>query len=368
MLCTDKGLRQVSRRFADIPTNMVMGFLGAGKTTAVLDLLKQKPAGEKWAVLVNEFGQVGIDGAIFAARGAVVREVPGGCLCCAAGLPFQVAINRLLTEVEPDRLLIEPTGLGHPKRVLDMLVGRYFETVLDVRASICLVDPRKLSDSRHTTHETFVDQIALADVLVANKMDLADKAAAQLFDRWADGSSPRKTVVAQTVQGQVDVAWLDLARNPERQACFPHAHQAGSIHQSDESTLTHKGPLRFNAADGYRSFGYVFPEPSCFDYAHTAQVLKQPGAERIKAVLATNKGWFIFNAADGEMTIVQSKPLENSKIEIIATINGRENILLALSRCLIDGQAIQFNGFCQPIACLAINTQPSQFLRKDDSA
>ena len=59
-----------------------MGFLGAGKTTAILNLLKQKPADEKWAVLVNEFGQVGIDGAIFAAHGAIVREVPGLSVLC----------------------------------------------------------------------------------------------------------------------------------------------------------------------------------------------------------------------------------------------------------------------------------------------
>lgn len=61
-----------------IPTNLILGFLGVGKTTAILDLLRQKPEGETWAVLVNEFGEVGIDGAILETEGAVVREVPGG--------------------------------------------------------------------------------------------------------------------------------------------------------------------------------------------------------------------------------------------------------------------------------------------------
>ena len=62
-----------------IPTNLVLGFLGVGKTTAILDLLKKKPEGEVWAVLVNEFGEVGIDGALLETEGAFVREVPGGC-------------------------------------------------------------------------------------------------------------------------------------------------------------------------------------------------------------------------------------------------------------------------------------------------
>ncbi len=314
---------------------MVMGFLGAGKTTAILNLLKQKPADEKWAVLVNEFGQVGIDGAILAASGAIVREVAGGCLCCAVGLPFQVAVNRLLTEVKPDRLLIEPTGLGHPKRVLDMLAGGYFRTVLDVRASICLVDPRKLGDSRYTSHENFVDQIALSDVLVANKMDLADKTATQLFERWADGSCPPKAVVAQTVQGQLDVAWLNLTRNLERRASFPDAHQDRLI-QTDEVTLTNKEQFKSNTADGYQSYGTVFPEHSCFDYGRLQGLLGQLEAERIKAVIATNKGWFIFNAVDGVMTIVPCKPSANSRIEIIANQNNWQDNLLALNRCTVN--------------------------------
>ncbi|MBS3954131.1 MAG: GTP-binding protein [Methylomicrobium sp.] len=313
---------------------MVMGFLGAGKTTAILNLLKQKPADEKWAVLVNEFGQIGIDGAIFAASGAIVREVAGGCLCCAVGLPFQVAVNRLLTEVKPDRLLIEPTGLGHPKRVLDMLAGGYFRTVLDVRASICLVDPRKLSDSRYTSHENFVDQIALSDVLTANKMDLADQAAAELFERWADGSRPRKAVVAQTVQGQLDVAWLDITRNPARQASFPDAHQAESI-QIDADNRRMNSPLQ-NAADGYQSYGTVFPEHSCFDYVRITRLLNQLKAERIKAVFATDKGWFIFNVADGVMTIVPCNPSANSRIEIVAAQNNWQDIPSILNQCVVD--------------------------------
>jgi len=166
-------------------------------------------------------------------------------------------------------------------------------------------------------------------------MDLADKAATQLFERWADGSHPRKAVVAQTVQGQLDVAWLDLTRNPERQASFPDAHQAGSIQiDADYRRMTRKSalansPLQ-NAADGYQSFGTVFPEHSCFDYVRTTRLLSQLKAERIKAVIATDKGWFIFNAADGLMTIVPCKPSANSRIEIITTQNNQQDISLAL--------------------------------------
>ena len=112
--------------FKAIPTNVITGFLGVGKTTAILNLLKQKPDDERWAVLVNEFGEVGIDGSLLHGKdrveqGIYIKEVPGGCMCCAAGLSMHIALNMLIAHAKPHRLIIEPTGLGHPKEVLDIL-------------------------------------------------------------------------------------------------------------------------------------------------------------------------------------------------------------------------------------------------------
>ena len=76
-------------------TNLITGFLGSGKTTSILHLLANKPTDEKWAVLVNEFGEVGIDGALLADSGALLKEIPGGCMCCVNGLPMQVGLNTL---------------------------------------------------------------------------------------------------------------------------------------------------------------------------------------------------------------------------------------------------------------------------------
>ena len=304
-----------------------MGFLGVGKTTAILDLLQQKPNNDNWAVLVNEFGKVGIDGAIYAAAGITVKEIAGGCLCCAVGLPFQVSINRLLKEIRPDRLLIEPTGLGHPKKVLDMLVSGTNQQVLDVRASICLVDPEKLKDSRYTTHETFIDQIALADVLVANKMDLADSVAINLFHQWANNSSPEKAMIAQTQQGKLDVSWLDLYRNPQRQASFPDAHKITRL-----STIDSTDQELSNKADGYQSIGHIFPAQSYLDYNQLHDFLSQLKVERIKGILQTNQGWFIVNGSDGNINYVSTSAAGQSRIEIIASQDHLQSISTALNK------------------------------------
>ncbi len=195
----------------NIPTNIIMGFLGVGKTSAILNLLEQKTDNEKWAVLVNEFGPIGIDGAIYASRGIQVKEIVGGCICCTAGVPLLVAINNLLKEFRPDRLLIETSGLGHPKKVLDTLRGEHFNKSLSLKASICLVDPENLIDIRYTEHEIFTEQIALSDILIANKIDLADAQSLALFDQLVAKSVPKKLFVAKTQFGKLDLNWLDLS-------------------------------------------------------------------------------------------------------------------------------------------------------------
>ena len=151
--------------------------MGVGKTTAILNLLKNKPDNERWAVLVNEFGEIGVDGSLFEGQhsqqqGVFIREVPGGCMCCTSGLPMQIALNQLLSKAKPDRLLIEPTGLGHPKEVLEVLTSEYYQDVLSLHKTLTIVDARKLKQQRYTDHDTFNQQIALADMVVGNKTDL----------------------------------------------------------------------------------------------------------------------------------------------------------------------------------------------------
>src|SRR5690606_11188265 len=173
-----------------IPTNIITGFLGVGKTTAIMHLLRNKPEDEIWSVLVNEFGEIGIDGAMLKSLKAHVREVPGGCICCVAGLPMKIALNMLIATTKPDRILIEPTGLGHPEEIINTLSGEYYDKVLDLRATLTLVDPRKLSDERYTGNANFQDQLAVADVLVANKTDLANAQDKENFDHLVQSFDP----------------------------------------------------------------------------------------------------------------------------------------------------------------------------------
>ncbi|MEK1839205.1 MAG: CobW-like GTP-binding protein, partial [Pseudomonas sp.] len=131
----------------NIPTHVIAGPLGAGKTSLIKHLLAQRPAGERWAVLINEFGQIGLDAALLTqdADGIALGEVAGGCLCCVNGAPFQIGLGRLLRKARPDRLFIEPSGLGHPAQLLRQLSEVPWQGVLAVQPCVLVLDARALA-------------------------------------------------------------------------------------------------------------------------------------------------------------------------------------------------------------------------------
>jgi hypothetical protein len=120
-----------------VPCNILTGPLGAGKSTAILKLLQARGDGN-WAVLVNEMGDVGIDGVIAESGGAATAEVSGGCICCANGVAVRVALTRLLKK-RPSRLLIEPSGLGHVAELSEHLQKEPLSNALELRAVACVV-------------------------------------------------------------------------------------------------------------------------------------------------------------------------------------------------------------------------------------
>ena len=206
-----------------IAVNLITGFLGVGKTTLIRHLLKQHPKDETWAVLVNEFGEVGIDAALLDEDGVAIEEVAGGCLCCVSAPAFAVGLNKLIRQYRPQRILIEPSGLGHPAQILSTLRTPLYSSIIDIQATLCVVDARHLSSQRHREHQTFVDQIHLADIVIANKADQYSAHDEDALLEYMAGLKPTKQHIALATQGQIDITLLSHG-TAERQAQFPEAH------------------------------------------------------------------------------------------------------------------------------------------------
>ena len=282
-----------------IPVNLITGFLGVGKTTAVRHLLRGHPDGEKWAVLVNEFGEVGVDGALLAEQGAVIQEVAGGCLCCVAAPAFTTGLNRVIRQHRPDRILIEPSGLGHPAQLLDTLTGPLYADTLDVQATICLVDARHLSSPRHTEHPNFQDQIHLADVLVANKADLYSENDLKAFEDYAALLSPAKQKIGCVERGTIDPVWLTLVRSDGRLAAFPEAHaflvESGTEDAPDAAADSSDWLLIEGNGDGYRRAGWLIRQNGPWPTSALESLITGLDVERKKGLFLTERGWLAVN-------------------------------------------------------------------------
>ncbi|OUR73369.1 hypothetical protein A9Q78_03995, partial [Methylophaga sp. 41_12_T18] len=166
--------------------HIITGFLGVGKTTTLKNLLKQKPNHERWVVLLNEFGETGLDSAFLSQNNVNIHQVAGGCLCCDTKLFFQTKLNQIIRFEKPDRLLIEPSGLGHPDKIIEILKQNQYCKLLMLDPVITVIDPRHLGQKKYRQHEIYQRQLAIADVFVVNKIDLANNESIAQFKKMVD--------------------------------------------------------------------------------------------------------------------------------------------------------------------------------------
>src|SRR5512147_1958719 len=150
-------------------TTVVCGLLGSGKTTFIKSILKNRK--EKTVVLVNDFGAAGIDGEIFSAGGIESIELPSGCVCCTLKFDLITTVAKIVKEFEPDHLIIEPSGVASPSAVLEALE----DAGAGAANVVAIVDAAEFTELHDSGMfgSFFEDQIAIADVILVNKTDLA---------------------------------------------------------------------------------------------------------------------------------------------------------------------------------------------------
>ena len=328
--------------FKAIPTNVITGFLGVGKTTAILNLLEQKPKDERWAVLVNEFGEVGIDGSLLHGKdrveqGIFIKEVPGGCMCCAAGLSMHIALNMLIAHAKPHRLIIEPTGLGHPKEVLDILSSEHYRSIIDLRATLTLVDARKIQTERYITHPSFNQQLEVADVIIANKSDqYQPNDFPTLLDYVKSKQSQNHQSIYKTCMGSIQQEWL-IPVSSYKADNHPALPKETDQPFDSDPVLPSCGYVSItNKGEGFYSQGWIFRNTFTFNRNKLQTLLTGLNVERIKAVFITDQGIIAYNQADTVLTKIEVDETFDSRIECIDLVNSAfDNLEQKLLDCLI---------------------------------
>ncbi|WP_075214824.1 cobalamin biosynthesis protein CobW [Mongoliimonas terrestris] len=244
-----------------VPVTIVTGFLGAGKTTLIRHVL-EAAKGRRLALIVNEFGDVGVDGQILKACGIescpedAIVELANGCLCCTVADDFVPAIEALLAHPRrPEHIIVETSGLALPKPLVKAFDWPDVRAKLTVDGVIAVVDAAAVAEGRfaddpeavlaqreadaavdhdNPLEEVYEDQLLCADLIVLNKTDLLDAGALARLTGEIAGTVPRAVKMVATAEGRIDPAVLlgltaaaedDLANRPSHHDAEPdHDH------------------------------------------------------------------------------------------------------------------------------------------------
>ena len=175
--------------------HLLFGFLGSGKTTLAKYLLDQVGTSVKTAIIVNEFGEVGVDGDILRGRSIDVVELNSGCLCCTLRGSLLMAIEELRDKAKVERVIVEATGIAQPSELLDSLAHASGSQQIEVGPLVTVVDCAKMTKLEDMLGDFYLEQIETADLLVANKIDMASPSELTAVTRRLRELNPKAELV-----------------------------------------------------------------------------------------------------------------------------------------------------------------------------
>lgn len=298
-----------------IPTHLIGGPLGAGKTSLIRSLLAQKPENERWAVLINEFGQIGLDAALLATdeAGVSLAEVAGGCLCCVNGVPFQVGLSRLLRKAKPDRLLIEPSGLGHPVELLAQLGAPPWQEVLALQPCVTVLDAAALA--RGESLPPSVQQaLSRSGLLLLNKSERLDQAERQRLSALLPAQPLRWTHQSDLPIAELPGIDQHAGQDAVARLPLPDAKEVtGGVWLDPQQPFCQSQ----GSADGW-SIGWRWHPSQRFDLQQVARWLGRLSWRRAKLVMHGAHDWRSANALAGEALMFKpSEWRKDSRLELI---------------------------------------------------
>jgi G3E family GTPase len=331
-----------------IPVTLVTGLLGSGKTTFIHHLLRHKPQTENWVLIINEFGEIGIDGALLnadAPESTQIHELHGGCICCSAQHNLAQTLKRLLSQPSPHRILIEPSGLGNPAQVLDTL--RLFKAHFEIQNQFCLFDASRFTETLYQKSALLRDMLQLSDVVLINKLDLVEQVepiidflAEHLYAKpqlipYRPASFDFNIVFKRTPRP----ALILLSGDSHQVHTQPSLKYPSQLHEVVDCQIQTGLPS---------SIGWVFSPSVLFNRTALKKLLETPpaGLLRLKGLIRTGKQWQNVNWVNGQLDFADISWRQDSRIEMIFDLdlanqtdfidNFEKNLALAtLNRDLI---------------------------------
>ena len=219
--------------------DIISGFLGAGKTTCIKKLLEEAISGEQVVLIENEFGEIGIDGGFLKDAGIEIREMNSGCICCSLVGDFGKSLEEVLTKYKPDRIIIEPSGVGKLSDVMKAVVDVSADMEVELNSAVTIVDANKCKMYMKNFGEFFNNQIENAGTIVLSRTDIADAAKIQLDVDMIRGKNPKAVIVTTPVDRLDGKQLLEIIEKHDTMLDDMLEEVRRSRHQEEECCCGH---------------------------------------------------------------------------------------------------------------------------------
>ena len=333
--------------------DIISGFLGAGKTTFIKKMIDEAFTGEKIVLIENEFGEVGIDGGFLKDAGIQITEMNSGCICCSLVGDFGKNLNEVITKYHPDRILIEPSGVGKLSDVMKSVIDIEKEQDVKLNALVTVVNALKASKQMKAFGEFFNNQIEYATTVIlsrsqnatpeqlefcVNKIQELNPKAAIITTDWAKLSGEQ---ILKVMEGQdnLEMKALAEAHHAKEEAEHEHEHHhhdhdhedhehhhdhEDHDHEHDENCTCgchdHEHHHHHHADDVFTSWGKETPHK--FERAKLEEVLKKfvdsDNILRSKGMVESTDGtWLYFDMVPGEYEIRDGEPDYTGRLCVI---------------------------------------------------
>ena len=224
--------------------DIISGFLGAGKTTLIKKLLKDAFKDEQVVLIENEFGEIGIDGGFLKEAGIQIREMNSGCICCSLVGDFGASLKEVISKYHPDRILIEPSGVGKLSDVIKAVQGVEEETGLVLNSYTTVVDAKKCKMYMRNFGEFFNNQVEYAGAIIMSRTDIVDEAKAQAAMELLREINPKAAIITTPIEELEGAKILEVMEHPvsleqemmEEEVC----PECGHVHEHDHHHHDHE--------------------------------------------------------------------------------------------------------------------------------
>lgn len=328
--------------------DIVSGFLGAGKTTLIKKLLKEALAGTQTVLIENEFGEIGIDGGFLKDAGIEIKEMNSGCICCSLVGDFGTSLKEVLNTYHPDRILIEPSGVGKLSDVMKAVQNAGLGTEVELNSAVAVVDASKCKMYIKNFGEFFINQIEHAGTIILSRTDVASeekvKQAVELIREHNEKATIITTPLAQ-LEGKEILATIEGAKDLEAELmeqvkAMHDEHEHHHHHDEDEDEHEHHHEQDENCTCGchdhdhhhhhhadeiFTSWG--FETPATYTTEEVEGFLKELDNEEKYGIVLRAKGmipaadgtWIYFDYVPEESNVRAGKPDVTGKICVIGS-------------------------------------------------